>query len=155
MLDYIAPQMNAGTKHDIRLPDPVPYYEGRLGDFNLGNLSAWLQDRPLIIRFKDALGQLMIDFVFMVAAVRFPEANNLADVLLYFEQVGYLDFENNLSYAIASLQFAEYFDIENLYQAAFLRCVRLSTALYLAPSRSAEFQVRDLCARTPSFVSCF
>ncbi|KAF7520280.1 hypothetical protein G7054_g12834 [Neopestalotiopsis clavispora] len=105
MLDYIAPQMSTGTKRDIRFPDPIPYYEGRLGGFNLGNLSAWLQDRPLIIRFKDALGQSMIDLVFMVAAVRFPEANNLADVLLYFDQVGYLDFENNLSKPVPSCVF--------------------------------------------------
>lgn len=71
---------------------------------------------------------------------RADQNRNEEDVLTYMDGQGYTDFRECADHALAVLQFAEHFQIDELWADAFAHCTGMSVCL----PASGEFQVSRL-----------
>jgi hypothetical protein len=53
-------------------------------------------------------------------------------MLEYMDHMGYLEFSHSPDYALGALQFAEYFQLEDLWVEAFSHCVGMNQILYMS-----------------------
>lgn len=105
---------------------------------NTRNLFAWVYDIPLTGR---NLGKAIVGLLQQINLLRpGDEENNQREVIAYLESQGYLDFRECADHALATLHFAESFEIEYLWIDAFAHCVGLHHAMH----DSLEFEVSDL-----------
>lgn len=93
---------------------------------------------PLV---SDRLGDALIALLDRMALFRPNQMENEDDILAYMDDQGYTDFRECPDHSLAVLQFAERFQMRELWTDAFVHCVGMNDDLIL----SAEFEVRCRC----------
>ncbi len=84
------------------------------------------------------LGKALIALLERINVYRPDSHRNEDDVLAYMEDQGYTDFRECTDHALAVLQFAEHFRIDELWGDAFAHCTGMSICL----PASGEYEVR-------------
>jgi hypothetical protein len=99
------------------------------------NMFAWVFGLPLV---GIHLGQALIGLLNSMHEFRSGLGDNLADMMEYIENVGYLDLTGNPSHSLAIAYFAEHFQMRDLYVRALTHCVGMNERLQF----SSEYLVR-------------
>lgn len=102
------------------------------------NFFAWMFDKPLV---GTTLGKTLIDLLERMLVFRSETADNVKDLLAYAERQGYLEFSHSPDYATAFLQFAEHFQLRDLWIDAFAHCVGMNDSLCLSGEFDGVSQV--------------
>jgi len=82
--------------------------------------------RPLV---GTSLSQALIDLLGRMLAIRPATQDSLADVLAYTDCAGYSDMVESADHALALLNFAEHFSLNQLYTDSFVHCVGMTDIL--------------------------
>ena len=91
-------------------------------------------EKPLV---GARLGEALVSLLERMHEYRSYEEENQNDVLTYIDDQGYSDFRNCPDHALAVLQFAEKFELRELWTDAFVHCAGMNNELIA----SAEFEV--------------
>ena len=125
------------AKYELYIP--APSHLDREGAFRYHlatrNFFAWMYEKPLV---GDRLGEALISLLDRMNTFRLDEDDNLDDILAYIDGQEYTDFRSCPDHALAVLQFAERFELLELWRDSFCHCAGMSVELPL----SAEFEVR-------------
>ena len=84
------------------------------------------------------LGESLISLLERMHEYRQGEEQNQDDILAYIDAQEYSDFRDCPDHALAVLQFAEKFELRELWTDAFVHCAGMNNEL----AASAEFEVR-------------
>lgn len=98
------------------------------------NFFAWIYERPLV---GDRLGGALIALLERMNNFRSKDEENQNDILAYIDGQEYCDFRECPDHALAVLQFAEKFELRELWTDAFVHCAGMNNDL----ASSAEFEV--------------
>ena len=133
-----------GRKQEIYIPAPVSATQDESLRFHLAtrNLFAWMFGKPLV---SNHLGNAMVDLLDRLNEYR-PHSHdgNMADILRYLEIAGgYLDFRECPDHALAVLNFAEVFEIQDLWMDAFVHCAGMSDRI----SGSSEYKITSRASK--------
>ncbi len=99
------------------------------------NLFACMVGKPVV---GFTLGQALMDLLDRMNVLNQSGDENEAVVLAYMDHVGYLDFRECPDHALAVLNFAERFEIQELWTDAFVHCAGMDNRLI----DTTEFEVR-------------
>ncbi|OIW33179.1 hypothetical protein CONLIGDRAFT_568648 [Coniochaeta ligniaria NRRL 30616] len=135
---YITPPPRADKKHML--------------DFYLAirNLFAWIYRRSMV---GEHLGGTLITLMDSMREFRSPGVDNVADVMSYLEEEGYLDMANQPIHALAMVHLAEYYKLRELYINAFAHCAGMGDGLYALPEYQAVSSItRKLLRRAQASV---
>lgn len=80
-----------------------------------------------------SLGSAIIGLLHSMHEFRSGVNDNVADMMDYFDEEGYLDMANQPNHALAMLHLAEFFQMRELYIRAFAHCVGMSKYLLDSP----------------------
>lgn len=94
-------------------------------------------EKPVV---GDRLGEALIALHERMNEFRPSEEQNEDDVLAYIDGQGYTDFRDCCDHALGVLQYAEKFEITELWTDAFVHCAGMWEQL----DASKEFMVRSL-----------
>ncbi|KAH8203357.1 hypothetical protein TruAng_002452 [Truncatella angustata] len=94
------------------------------------NFFAFVFRRSLVGEY---LGEALENLRQSVQEFRAADADNMADLMGYMDEEGYLDMKNQPTHALAVIRFAEAFQIHDLYVEAFAHCCGMSNRLFLSP----------------------
>ncbi|KAK8125368.1 uncharacterized protein PG998_001127 [Apiospora kogelbergensis] len=94
------------------------------------NFFAFLCRRSLV---GEHLGSALITLAETMHLFRTPDVDNLADLMSYMDEEGYLYLKSQPSHALAILHLAEVLQIRDLYINAFAHCCGMSDQLFLGP----------------------
>ncbi|KAK4692740.1 hypothetical protein P7C71_g4522, partial [Lecanoromycetidae sp. Uapishka_2] len=124
------------AKHEIYIPAPAHLSREDAFRYHLTtrNLFAWMYEKPLV---GDRLGDALIAVLQRLNEWRPNEEQNLDDILAYIDNGGYTDFRDCPDHALAVLQFAEKFQLRELWTDAFVHC----TGMWEQLDKSAEFEL--------------
>ena len=98
------------------------------------NFFAWIYERPLV---GDRLGEALVALLERMSDFRSNGEENRNDILAYIDEQEYSDFRECPDHALAVLQFAENFELRELWTDAFVHCAGMNNDL----ASSAEFEV--------------
>ena len=98
------------------------------------NFFAWMFGKPLV---GDRLGEALVTLLERMNEYRPYEEQNQDDILTYIDGQEYSDFRDCPDHALAVLQFAERFELRELWTDAFVHCAGMNNEL----AASAEFEV--------------
>lgn len=98
------------------------------------NFFAFLFGKPLV---GTQLGRTLIELQERIYVFRPGNPNNHNDLMEYLENLRYLEFAHCPDYALGLLQFAEHYELQELWIDAFAHCVGMNQLL----SESSEFLV--------------
>jgi hypothetical protein len=120
----------------VYLPAPGDLSKDEAFKFNVTtrNFFAWMFGLPMV---GSHLGQSLIALLDRMNTYQLDRKKNEDDILTYMDNQGYTDFRECADHALAVLQFAEHFRIDELWGDAFSHCTGMSICL----SSSAEFDV--------------
>jgi hypothetical protein len=128
---------NSTTNFSLNLYIPAPRNTNRGDSFDwhiaTRNFFAFCCGKPLV---GSGIGQAIISLTKRLQLWNAKGRNAIDDVTTYLGQMGYLDFTHCPDYALGALQFAETFQLEDLWLDAFAHCVGMNQILYM----SNEFQ---------------
>ena len=91
-------------------------------------------EKPLV---GERLGEALITLLERMNKFRFDAVMNQDDILAYIDRQEYSDFRECPDHALAVLQFAEKFEMRELWTDAFVHCAGMNNDL----TSSAEFNV--------------
>ena len=130
------PDPYQSVQHEFYVPAPEGLSRDDAYRFHLTtrNFFAWMYEKPLV---ADRLGQALISLLERMNEYRYNAQQNLADLRSYLDDQGYTDFRDCPDHALAVLQFAEKFQLKDLWTDAFVHCVGMNDRL----DSSAEFEV--------------
>lgn len=94
------------------------------------NFFAWLQGKPLV---GESLGWALVMLAERIQSWIGHEVDATSEVLQYAEELGYLDFVNLPTNALAMLHFAETYQNRTLWIDAFAHCVGMKEELLDLP----------------------
>jgi hypothetical protein len=94
------------------------------------NFFAWVFRRSMV---GCSLGSAIIGLLHSMHEFRSGVNDNVADMMDYFDEEGYLDMANQPNHALAMLHLAEFFQMRELYIRAFAHCVGMSEYLLDSP----------------------
>ena len=134
--------------YDLYLPAPTDNGKGETFKYHLvsRNIFAWMSLKPVV---GTHLGQALIALLERLNNYRSNEEVNTRDILAYMSKMRYLDFRECPDHALAVLQFAEHFQMANLWADAFAHCTGMNENL----QKSTEFEV-NIFAWRPQKLSC-
>ena len=92
-------------------------------------------EKPLV---GERLGEALIALLERMNELRSNKAENQDDLLAFIDGQEYSDFRECPDHALAVLQFAEKFELRELWTDAFVHCAGMNNEL----ASSAEFNVR-------------
>lgn len=99
------------------------------------NFFAWIFRRSIV---GQHLGDALVGLLHSMHEFRSGVDDNVADMMGYLDEEGYLDLAGQPNHALAMLHLSEFFQMKELYTRAFAHCVGMSDQLYL----SSEYLVR-------------
>lgn len=94
------------------------------------NFFAFVFRRSLV---GEHLGEALVNLMHSMHESRSQDVDNVADIMGYMDEEGYLDMKNRPAYALANLRLAETFQIRDLYIEAFAHCCGMSERLSVCP----------------------
>lgn len=123
--------------YDLYLPAPTDKGKEETFRYHLvsRNILAWMCNKPIV---GIHLGKALVALLERLNGYRSNEDVNLRDVLRYMNDMGYLDFRKCPDHALAILQFAEHFQMADLWADAFAHCLGMEDIL----RQSTEFEVK-------------
>ncbi|KAI0415803.1 hypothetical protein F5X98DRAFT_208018 [Xylaria grammica] len=131
-------------RRQIELFIPAPPKSDKRHSYNYHlatrNLFAFVFRRSMV---GECLGGALIALYNSLHQFRTPDADNLQDLMSYMDEEGYLDFNNQPTYALAILHLAETFQLRGLYIDAFAHCCGMSDRIFLIP----EYQLLSSATR--------
>lgn len=104
------------------------------------NLFAFIFRRSLV---GEHLGVALINLLHTMQESRTADADNVADLMSYMDEEGYLDIKDRPAHALAMLHLAETFQFRELYVEAFAHCCGMKDRIFLI----SEYQVRQMTLR--------
>ncbi|KAI0542194.1 hypothetical protein GGR58DRAFT_300284 [Xylaria digitata] len=128
---------------ELFIPAPPKSDKRRSYNYHLAtrNLFAFIFRRSMV---GECLGSALITLYNSLRRFRTPDADNLQDLMSYMDEEGYLDLNNQPTYALAMLHLAETFQLRGLYIDAFAHCCGMSERIFLVPG----FQLLSSATRT-------
>lgn len=122
--------------HELHMPAPPGYHEDQVAGYHIviRNLFAWIFGKPVV---GTHLGKSLINLHYRLRRYRPDGAGNVTDMLGYLLQQGYTDFRECTDHALAVLQWAEHFRVENAWLDAFGHCAGMAERLELSPEFAA------------------
>ncbi|RTE73188.1 hypothetical protein BHE90_012388 [Fusarium euwallaceae] len=126
---------NPMRKVEMYIPPPPTTDKTQAFHYHLAtrNFFAWVFRRSMV---GSSLGGALIGLLHSMHEFRSGVDDNVADMMDYFDEEGYLDMANQPNHALAMLQLAEFFEMKELYVRAFAHCVGMSDRLF----NSSSFQ---------------
>ncbi|KAF2461231.1 hypothetical protein BDY21DRAFT_278722, partial [Lineolata rhizophorae] len=118
----------------IPAPDHVPRDDAFSWHITTRNFFALVYRKPLV---GTTMGKALVTLHDRMRMFRAKRANNHNDLLVYLEEMGYLNFAHHPDYALAVLYYAEQYQIFGLWADAFVHCVAMNDGLYLSPEFAA------------------
>ncbi|KPM43697.1 hypothetical protein AK830_g2855 [Neonectria ditissima] len=127
---------NPARRVDLYVPAPPTADRTQAFQYHVAtrNLLAWACRRSMV---GASLGGAAAALLHSMHEFRSGVDDNVADMMDYFDEEGYLDMANQPNHALAMLHLAELFQMGELYTRAFAHCVGMSEHLLA----SSEFQV--------------
>jgi hypothetical protein len=128
-------------KHELYIPAPAGLSRDDALNYHLTtrNFFAWMFDKPLVgVR----LGESLIDIHERMMVYRPDPEQNLDDMLAYIDSQGYSDFRDCPDHALGVLNFAEKFQIAELWTDAFAHCVGMNEQLISSQEFAVSFAKR-------------
>ena len=124
------------AQYELYIPAPSQLSREEAFQYHITtrNFFAWLYERPLV---GDRLGEALIALLERMADFRPETEGNQDDIISYIDGQEYSDFRECPDHALAVLQFAEKFEIRDLWIDAFVHCAGMNNDL----ASSAEFEV--------------
>ncbi|KAH6998924.1 hypothetical protein BKA56DRAFT_665454 [Ilyonectria sp. MPI-CAGE-AT-0026] len=114
----------------IELFIPAPPTADRMQAFQYHvatrNFLAWVFRRSMVGK---SLGSAIVALLHSMHEFRTDVDDNVADMMAYFDEEGYLSMANQPNHALAMLYLAELFQMPELYTRAFAHCVGMSEHL--------------------------
>lgn len=134
------------SKYEIYVPAPSHLSREDAFRYHLTtrNFFAWMFDLPIV---GDRLGEALSATLERMSIYRPGTEDNLEDFLPYLDSQGYTDFRECPDHALAILQFAERYELKDLWTDAFVHCVGMNDNLIV----SGEFEVSGIA---PWLCSC-
>lgn len=128
--------------HELYIPAPshLSREDAFLYHLTTRNFFAWMFEKPLV---GGRLGEALVSLLERMNDYRPNDEENLDDILAYIDTQEYSDFRDCPDHALAILQFAEKFELRELWTDAFVHCAGMNHEL----AASAEFEVRKLRSR--------
>jgi hypothetical protein len=126
---------------ELYIPPPPNADKAQAFNYHLAtrNFFAWIFRRSMV---GTCLGSAVIGLLHSMHEFRCGVEDNVADMLDYSDEEGYLDMANQPNHALAMLQLAESFQMRDLYIRAFTHCVGMSEYVLESPG----FMVSFLCS---------
>lgn len=123
---------NPTRKIDLYIPPPPTSDKTQAFNYHLAtrNFFAWVFRRSMV---GCSLGSAIIGLLHSLHEFRSGVNDNVADMMDYFDEEGYLDMANQPNHALAMLHLAEFFQMRELYIRAFAHCVGMSEYLLDSP----------------------
>ncbi|KAM5351147.1 hypothetical protein ACJ41O_003870 [Fusarium nematophilum] len=123
---------NPTRRVDMYIPPPPTTDKTQAFHYHLAtrNFFAWVFRRSMV---GASLGNAFVGLLHSMHEFRSGVEDNVADMMDYFDEEGYLDMANRPSHALALLQLAEFFEMRELYVRAFAHCVGMSDSLFSSP----------------------
>ena len=117
-----------GGKHELYIPAPSDISRENAFDYHLTtrNFFAWMFDIPLV---GTKLGESLIRLQERMNEYRPDPDQNLDDILAYIDSQGYSDFRDCPDHALGILNFAEKFQLAELWTDAFVHCAGMNDSL--------------------------
>ncbi|CAG7559184.1 unnamed protein product [Fusarium equiseti] len=117
---------------ELYIPPPPNADKAQAFNYHLAtrNFFAWIFRRSMV---GTCLGSAVIGLLHSMHEFRCGVEDNVADMLDYFDEEGYLDMANQPNHALAMLQLAESFQMRDLYIRAFTHCVGMSEYVLESP----------------------
>ena len=121
--------------YDLYIPAPENLSREEAFKYHLTtrNFFAWALGKPLV---GDGLGPSLIALLERMNEYRTNQEDNTEDFVQYIDNQDYSDFRECPDHALAVLQFAEHFNIRDLWIDAFVHCTGMNNDL----ASSGEFQ---------------
>ncbi|KAK7428579.1 hypothetical protein QQZ08_004840 [Neonectria magnoliae] len=126
---------NPTKRVDLYIPAPPMADRSQAFQYYVAtrNLLAWVFRRSMVGK---SLGSAVVALLHSMHEFRSGVDDNVADMMDYFDEEGYLDMANQPNHALAMLHLAELFQMGDLYTRAFAHCVGMSEHLLA----TTEFQ---------------
>ncbi|KAM7188594.1 hypothetical protein V8F33_010559 [Rhypophila sp. PSN 637] len=123
---------NPNARVELYIPPPAMgnWESSQMYYMAIRNLFAWVFRRSMV---GQHLGVALVWLLNTMSQLRCPGEDNMADLLSYIDEEGYLDMRNQPIHALAILHFAEYYQCKSLYINAFTHCVGMSDRLFVVP----------------------
>lgn len=94
------------------------------------NFFAFVFRRSLVAEY---LGHALVGLLYSLHEFRADVTDNVADMMDYMDEEGYLDIIEQPSHAVALVHLAEAFQMRDLYIRAFAHCVGMSDEIHHCP----------------------
>lgn len=119
---------NASQRIELYIPAPSDYDRSQAYQYHVAtrNFFAWVFRRSMV---GESLGSAVVALLHSMHQFRSDVDDNVADMMEYFDEEGYLDMANQPNHALAMLYLAELFQMSELYTKAFVHCVGMSEQL--------------------------
>ena len=124
--------------YELFVPAPNEYLKDAAFRWHLTtrNFFAFLFGKPLVgVHF----GKTLVDLQERIHLFRSGNSSNDNDLMAYLGNLGYLEFAHCPDYSLGLLQFAEHYQLKELWIDAFTHCVGMNEIL----SESSEFPVGE------------
>ncbi|KAF7556843.1 hypothetical protein G7Z17_g1114 [Cylindrodendrum hubeiense] len=119
---------NPSTRVELYIPAPRTADKTQGFHYHVAtrNLLAWVFRRSMVGK---SLGSAIVALLHSMHEFRSDVEDNVADMMDYFDEEGYLSMANQPNHALAMLYLAELFQMPELYTRAFAHCVGMSEHL--------------------------
>ncbi|KAG8527064.1 uncharacterized protein KY384_008493 [Bacidia gigantensis] len=119
------------AQHDLYLAAPSHYSREEALQYHVitRNFFAWMYEKPLV---GERLGQGLINLQERMHVYRPISNENQDDLLKYVEDQGYMDFRHCPDHALALLQYAEKYELDDLWTDAFVHCSGMNDELEIS-----------------------
>lgn len=138
--------LSFGAEYEIYVPAPSHLSREDAFRYHLAtrNFFAWMFDLPIV---GDRLGEALNATMERMSIYRLDKQDNLEEFLPYLDSQGYTDFRECPDHSLAILQFAERYELKDLWTDAFVHCAGMNENLIV----SGEFEV---CSISPGRCIC-
>ncbi|KAK2041412.1 hypothetical protein LZ31DRAFT_567959 [Colletotrichum somersetense] len=117
---------------ELYIPAPATADKEQAFSYHLAtrNFLAWVFRRSVVGEY---LGTALIGLLNSMAEFRGNDEDNVAELISYMDEEGYLDIKGHPHHAVALLHLAEFFQMTDIYIDSFCHCVGMSEHLQYSP----------------------
>ena len=121
-------EFSTSAPHDLYLAAPSHHTREEALQYHIitRNFFAWLYEKPLV---GDRFGQAIIRLQERMDSYRPNKVENQNDILKYLDDQGYTDFRHCPDHALGLLQYAENYQLQELWTDAFVHCAGMNDEL--------------------------
>lgn len=116
------------NEYDLYIPAPEECNSEQSLEYHVAtrNFVAWLFQKPLVGKY---MSQALIALLDRINIYRPRKEKNTKDMVAYLEHQGYSDFRECVDHALGVLNFAENYELKDLWADAFAHCVGMNDRL--------------------------